>query len=113
VPTISVTAPVPASRPGAIAVAALAPPNVAAAPLPVPGPLDPAAPIPATKSPAVRLATGPSIPARGETALVALASIGNQAPPQPRVQMTPKENSMVTAYVPAITPEPGAQRALQ
>jgi uncharacterized protein YcbK (DUF882 family) len=109
VPTVSISAPVPATRQPAVAVAALTPMPKMLAP---PGPVDPSAPIPATKSPAIRLATGPSIPAGGETALVALASIGAQEP-RPRLLMTPKENLAVNAYVPAITPEPGAQRALE
>jgi hypothetical protein len=75
------------------------------------------APIPKLKSEALRLATGPSLPySTGETAVAALASLGSAPIPQPRVLMTPKDDessTMVTAYVPAITPEPGAQRALQ
>jgi hypothetical protein len=62
----------------------------------------------------MRVATGPSVPSNGETALVALANLGGA--PQPRVLMTPRdgdEDSMVTAYVPAMPQDPGAQRALQ
>jgi uncharacterized protein YcbK (DUF882 family) len=111
VATVAVSAPVPMTR-SASAPMTVVPPVIAAT-----GEL---APIPASKSAAVRLATAPSISrGAGETALVALAHLGGEPPvPQPRVLMTPKagtspDDMMVTAYVPAIRQDPGAQRALQ
>jgi uncharacterized protein YcbK (DUF882 family) len=98
VETVAITAPVPVLRPGT----QLA--GIASTPL---------APVPAQKSAAILLATGPSIPANDEeTALVALANI--DAPmPVSREHPASNEDTMVTAYVPAMTPDPGAQRALQ
>jgi hypothetical protein len=109
VATVAVSAPAPVSRSGAAPVTVLPPVMTAGGEL---------APVPATKSAAIRLATGPSLPANGETALVALAHLGGEPPvPQPRVLMTPKglsrDDLMVTAYVPPIAQDPGAQRALQ
>ncbi len=127
VKVIDVNAPVPLVRPDAVAATAAPEPivvpfNDPSAPLEVAA-LDPSAPMPLSKSPAMLVATGapPSLPAavqpafEEETALVALANLGAPAP-KARVLMTnpPDEPStMVTAYVPAITPDPGAQRALE
>jgi uncharacterized protein YcbK (DUF882 family) len=110
VATVAVSAPVPVTRSAGAPVTVLPPAAAATSEL---------APIPASKSVAIRLATGPSLPANnGETALVALAHLGGQPPiPQPRTLMTPKgqaaDDLMVTAYVPPIAQDPGAQRALQ
>jgi hypothetical protein len=72
---------------------------------------DELAPIPAMKSPAILLATGPGVPYEdGQTALVALANLA----PAPEIRSAVGgEPELVTAYVPAIPAEPGAQRALE
>jgi uncharacterized protein YcbK (DUF882 family) len=127
VQVIDVTAPVPLERPDAVAAITAPEPivvpfNNASEPLEVAA-LDPSAPMPLSKSAAMLVATGaaPAVPAAAqpsyeeETALVALANLGAPAP-RARVLMTnaPAEQSpMVTAYVPTITPDPGAQRALE
>lgn len=116
-------APVPLTRPGTMAAALpeVVPFGNPSEPLEVAA-LDPNAPMPLQKSDAMLVATGaapippgtPDYP-DGETALVALANIGAPTP-KARVLMTnpPAEAStMVTAYVPTITPDPGAQRALE
>jgi uncharacterized protein YcbK (DUF882 family) len=104
VSTIAVNAPVPAERPMVLGAEPVEIPFGAA-------PSDELAPIPATKSPTILLATGPSLPFEdGETALVALANLA----PQPESRSaTGGEPELVTAYVPAIPAEPGAQRALE
>jgi uncharacterized protein YcbK (DUF882 family) len=104
VSTIAVNAPVPAERPTAMG----------AEPVEIPfgtAPSDDLAPVPAMKSPTMLLATGPSLPYEdGETALVALANLA----PAPKSRATvSNEPDLVTAYVPAIPAEPGAQRALE
>ena len=64
------------------------------------------APQPAVRSETIRVASGASTGVRAETAVTALASIGQVAPqPQSRVLMS--------AYAPEITPDPEAERALQ
>jgi uncharacterized protein YcbK (DUF882 family) len=96
VSTIDVAAPAPAAR---SVVAAIR---------------DDLAPVPAQKSPRLMLATRSALPADpGETALSALAALDAPAP-QPRLLMTPKsEPDLMTAYVPASEPDPGAQLALR
>ena len=124
VKVIDVGAPMPLPRPAALETA-MSPQTVpfgnASEPLEV-AVVDYGAPMPLQKSAALLVATGaaPIAPIQapayeGETALVALANLG--APmPKARVLMTnpPAEtSSMVTAYVPTMTPDPGAQRALE
>lgn len=120
---IDVTAPVPLNRPGTMAAAApdAVPFGAPSEPLDVAA-LDPNAPMPLQKSAALLAVTGgeavaPGLPpsANGETALVALANLGAPTP-KARVLMTApatESSPMVTAYVPTITPDPGAQRALE
>jgi uncharacterized protein YcbK (DUF882 family) len=126
VQVIDVTAPMPLPRPAELAADIVAPATVPfnnpSTPLEVAA-LDPSAPMPMTKSAAMLVATGsiPVVPVPSqpgleqETALVALANLGAPAP-KARVHMTNPpvdEDTMVTAYVPTMTPEPGAQRALE
>jgi uncharacterized protein YcbK (DUF882 family) len=101
VSTIAITAPIPAMRSsGSILVAGMVDES--------------GAPVPATKSPRLMLATRSALPSDGgETAVTALAALGAPAP-LPRVLMTPKaQPDLVTAYVPANTPDAGAQMALR
>ncbi|HTM76310.1 MAG TPA: DUF882 domain-containing protein, partial [Devosia sp.] len=72
------------------------------------------APVPARKSQTLLLATAAALPAsdNSETAVTALAAL--TAPvPQPRLQMTNPPAEMMTAYAPAYSQDPEAQRALQ
>lgn len=72
----------------------------------------PQAPFPAQKSRALAIATATIPPSDdGETALVALAHLGAPVPASRHKQ--DDEPLMVTAYVPNIVPEPGAQLALK
>ena len=101
VSTIAIAAPVPAMRSsGGLLVGSLGDPG--------------GAPVPATKSARLMLATRSALPGdKGETALTALAALGAPAP-QPRVLLTANTRpDMVTAYVPASEPDPGAQLALR
>lgn len=127
VKVIEFDAPTPLPRPTALAAGEAAPADIPfgspSEPLDVAA-LDPDAPTPMLKSQALMVATtspqqtpvavgSPGFD--GETALVALANLGAPVP-KARVLMTqpPDEgDSMVTAYVPTMTPEPGAQRALE
>ena len=63
------------------------------------------------------LATRGSLPLYAHTALGAICCTLHDdtgAPmPAPRVLMTPKTDQVLTAYAPDITPDPGAQRALE
>jgi len=69
------------------------------------------APVPAVKSQRIQLATRSPLAADdGQTALAALVAIDPL--PKPRVLMTPKDEPMVTAYVPT-NPDPGAELALK
>jgi uncharacterized protein YcbK (DUF882 family) len=98
VSTISITAPQPVSFPM---------PSVLAS-------SDPNAVVPFSKTPSLMVATRGSLPLDGQTALSAIAKTHtpNLPAPAPSVLMTPKDQ-MLTAYAPEITPDPGAQRALQ
>ncbi|MDP1731909.1 MAG: DUF882 domain-containing protein [Devosia sp.] len=97
VSTIGITAPAPAIRSSADILAA--------------GSGDSGGPVPAQKSPRLMLATRSALP--GETALSAVAALGSPVP-RPRLLMTPEsEPELVTAYVPASEPDPGAQLALR
>lgn len=127
VQVIGVNAPVPLMRPDSAAATTgpepiVVPFNNPSQPLEVAA-LDTNAPMPLTKSPAMLVATAgaQTLPAAAqpgyeeETALVALANLGAPTP-KARVLMTnaPADTStMVTAYVPTMTPDPGAQRALE
>jgi uncharacterized protein DUF882 len=100
VSTISITAPTPMMRPGS---------ELAGA--------DFDAIVPFSKSAAMTVATRGALPIEGQqTALGAIARTLQSDPstpmPAPRVLMTPKDQ-VLTAYAPEITPDPGAQRALQ
>ena len=123
---ITANAPVPMARPSdlataeTIAVAAIAQPPVLPFSTTGSAPLDEAelqtalaAPVPAKKSPTLLMATAAALPAGNqETAVVALAAL--TAPvPQPRLHMTEPPAAVVTAYAPALTQAPEAQRALQ
>lgn len=102
VSTIDVTVPMPVMR--------------SSAGLPVAGMVDESgAPIPATKSPRLTLAARSALPGdNGETALAALATLGDTPIPQPRVLMTAKPPpDIVTAYAPAGEPDPLAQLMLR
>jgi uncharacterized protein YcbK (DUF882 family) len=69
------------------------------------------APVPAVKSERIQLATRSPLGGEdGQTALAALDAI--DPAPKPRVLMTPKGETMVTAYVPT-NPDPGAELALK
>ena len=72
--------------------------------------------VPFSKTAALMVATRGALPLDGQTALGAIArnlqSDPNAPVPAPRVLMSPKDQ-VLTAYAPEITPEPGAQRALQ
>ena len=74
---------------------------------------DPDAVVPFSKTPALMLATRDSLPLGSETALGAIDdSLAGDAP-RPRVLMTPREDSVLTAYAPESIPDPGAQEALR
>jgi hypothetical protein len=98
VSTFEVVAPIPVSRGAATQVAAIDPAAFEAA----------GAPMPLSKSERIQLATR-GTPIEGETAVAALEAIDM---PKPRVLMTPREDDMVTAYVPTST-NPEAQKALE
>lgn len=110
--------PVPMLRPASLgATAAMAAMDQPVLPFSTTGsaPLDKAelltatAPVPAIKSQALFMATATS---NTETAVTALAAL--TAPiPQPRLHITNPPEDMVTAYAPALTQDPNAQRALQ
>lgn len=107
VATFEIAAPVPLMRPGfqdGIATAEAVPFGAASQDL---------APLPVSKSSTLMLATRDVLPVDAEvTAAAALAALG--APlPQARLLMTPPNEQMVTAYVPAMPPDPGAQLALR
>lgn len=71
------------------------------------------APVPAVKSQAMLVATAAARPAEsGETAVTALAALG-QPMPQPRLQMSNPPEAVMAAYAPPMPAEPGAQRALE
>jgi hypothetical protein len=119
--TASLEAPVPAVRSKAqivdasfsalegVDVAALEPAHRVVPTIHVDGP---GAPMPLQKSRALALATATIPPVDdGETALAALAQIGAPVPAQRRSD--DDQSLMVTAYVPAIEPDPGAQLALK
>jgi hypothetical protein len=97
VSTISITAPQPVSFP-----------------MPATADTDPNAIVPFSKTPSLMVATRGSLPLDGQTALGAIAKTlaPNVPVPAPRVLMTPKDQ-VFTAYAPDITPDPGAQRALE
>ena len=95
VPTFEVAAPVPVVR-GSTQLAAVDTAAFEAI----------GAPIPVMKSQAIQLATRGRI--EGETAVAALEAIDM---PKPRVLMTPKDGTIVTAYVPTSS-SPDAQKAL-
>ena len=97
VPTFEVAAPLPANR-GSAGVGAADATAFAAV----------SAPVPLSKSERIQVATR-STPAAGETAVAALEALDM---PRPRVLMTPREDEMVTAYVPTSN-NPEAQRALE
>jgi hypothetical protein len=106
VPTIAIEAPpVPMMRPGTENIDADT--QVAdARPAPL-GRNDPSSIFPFSKPPALTLAT------RGETALGAIDdSLAGDAP-RPRALITPKEDTVLTAYAPESIPDPGAQEALR
>lgn len=72
----------------------------------------PTAPVPLQKSRALAVATATIPPIdTGETAVAALANLGAPVPAARRAGES--EPLMVTAYVPAIEPDPGAQLALK
>ena len=106
VSTFEVAAPIPISRPDELAVAEAAIPAGDYSEWEKLG-----APVPAVKSERIVLATrGPLGSDAGQTALAALGEIDPM--PTPRVLMTPKVETMVTAYVPT-NPDPGAELALK
>ena len=94
VSTISIVAPTPMMRPGSELTAT-----------------DLDAIVPFNKSAALTVATRGALPIDGQTALGAIARTLQPAP-APRALMTPKDQ-VLTAYAPEITPDPGAQRALE
>ena len=105
VSTIDIVAPTPLMRPGApveVATNVPAPPSLGT----------PGGVIPFSKTPALMVATRGSLSVDGETALSAISTLDAPAP-TPRVLMTPRENDVLTAYAPEMTPDPGAQRALE
>jgi hypothetical protein len=69
--------------------------------------------MPYPKAPAIMVATRGTLPLDGETALGAISTTLDLPMPAPRVLMTPRENDVLTAYAPEMTPDPGAQRALE
>jgi uncharacterized protein YcbK (DUF882 family) len=106
VSTIDITAPVPMMPPGTANALAMAPP------LPIGITQDPTAIVPFSKTPALMVATRGALAFDSQTALGAISSI--DAPiPAPRLEMSPGEQQMLTAYAPEIVPDPGAQRALE
>ena len=109
VSTISIVAPTPMARPGALDPAAGDDQATAVAAL------DRNAIVPFSKTPTMLLATRGALPADNP----ALGAIGNTMAAQPdtgapaaRVLMTPRDQ-ILTAYAPEVPPDPGAQRALQ
>jgi hypothetical protein len=114
VKTIDVIAPMPMlKRPGGTSVVALDPANNPFTALDNPF-NNPSAPlntvVPMAKTPTMMVATRDILPSDGQTALSALSNFDGPAP-QPRILMTPRD-PVVTAYAPDISPDPGAQRAL-
>ncbi|RYE09006.1 MAG: DUF882 domain-containing protein [Hyphomicrobiales bacterium] len=113
VATIEVTAPVPMMRrPDAMAALALDPANntFGTSPdNPFNNPSDALATVlPFSKTPALMVATRGALPLDGTTALGAI----DETAPMPRALMTPRDGEILTAYAPEITPDAGAQRAL-
>jgi hypothetical protein len=109
VPTFEVTAPVPVFRTktGSQLAEAALPPAIDISAFEAVG-----APVPLTKSARIQLATrSPLGGETGQTAVAALAAI-DQPLPKPRQLMSPKDEDMVTAYVPTST-NPAAEKALQ
>lgn len=109
VPTFEVTAPVPVfrSKTGSQLAEAALPPAIDISAFEAVG-----APVPLTKSARIQLATrSPLGGETGQTAVAALAAI-DQPLPKPRQLMSPKDEDMVTAYVPTST-NPAAEKALQ
>ena len=109
VSTISIVAPTPMARPGALDATAGDDQATAVAAL------DRNAIVPFSKTPTMLLATRGALPADNP----ALGAIGNTMAAQPdtgapaaRVLMTPRDQ-ILTAYAPEAPPDPGAQRALQ
>jgi len=103
VSTIAISAPTPMQRPGTETVDLMGTVPFAQASD------DPNAIVPYSKTPAMMVATREIY--AGESALIA---INNTAPiPAPRILMTPHETSVLTAYAPESTPDPGAELALR
>ena len=104
VPTFAVAVPIPIERPADAAVAVAAGDYKDWEKL--------GAPVPAMKSARIKLATRSTLDTEGGVQ-TALAALDEMAPmPKPRVLMTPKDSTMVTAYVPT-DPDPGAEKALK
>jgi hypothetical protein len=114
VKTIEMVSPMPMlKRPGGSSVVALDPANNPFTALDNPF-SNPSAPlntvVPMAKAPSMMVATRDILPSDGQTALTALSNF-DDAVPQPRVLMTPRD-PVITAYAPDIAPDPGARRAL-
>ena len=108
VSTINIVAPVPMPSLGS--------PGVDDQPATAVASIDPSAIMPLSKTPALLLATRGRQSIDGESALAAIDSTAGDTVspmPLPRVLLSPGEAQMLTAYAPEITPDPGAQKALE